>query len=82
MNLRPVTLNCDNEVATVVVRQQPHPLEALTPDHWITTVQVGDYPNQIHLVWQTPTRDEGLDRVRQLGNDIFNGIASALAVSP
>jgi hypothetical protein len=82
MNLRPVTLDCDDTTPAVSVRQQPHPFEADTPDFWITTVEIGSYPNEIHLVWQTPTREQGMDMVGELANNVINGAATARISQP
>jgi hypothetical protein len=77
MNLRPISLACGNAALPVDVRQQPHPLGALKPDCYITTIQVGVYPNEIQLVWETATPGAGLELARTFGNAVFNGVATA-----
>jgi hypothetical protein len=77
--IRPVTLDCADQPPTVQVRQQEHPLGADTPDFYITTVAIGAYPNEVHLNFQTPTPDGGIELV-DLVADAINLRASRLAI--
>ena len=74
--IRPVTLDCHDTAPNVAVRQQEHPLGADEPECWITTVTIGSYPTEMHLVFQTDTPAEGVDLVADTANALFNACAA------
>ena len=64
--IRPVTLDCHDTAPNVAVRQQEHPLGADEPECWLTTVTIGSYPTEMHLVFQTDTPAEGIAIIDEL----------------
>ena len=74
--IRPITLHCDDTAPKVSVRQQAHPLHADDPECWITTVELGSYPNQIHLTFETDTPGEGVELVNVLVRRLVNATAA------
>ena len=66
----PIRLGVEG-VPEVTVRQQPHPLEADDPDHWITTIEIGPHTAQVQVVVNTPTAVEGIDAVCELAGAMW-----------
>lgn len=76
-NLRLVTLDCEQTPPTVEVRQQPYPLDADSPESFITTLFIGEYPNQIQLTWDTPTAEDGIAIVDEMCGALVRSNAAA-----
>lgn len=74
--LNPVTLYCGDTQPRAAVRQQPHPLDSLNPELWITTISVGEYPNRVDIVVEHGTPEEGIAAAAALGAEIRAGALS------
>lgn len=82
MNLRPVTLACKREIPHVRVEQQPFPRDADTPQHWITTIEIGTYPNMVEITFDADTPKDGRDAAAAVGSRIIAEVSKLIAEDP
>jgi hypothetical protein len=65
--IRPITLDCDDQIPAVDVRQQPYPLADDKPtEFWTTYIKFGTYPNEVSIVLESDTPEAGIAMVDEL----------------